>query len=208
MRCPLDRLYGRDDDLAALVAEIERSRLVAVQGPPGVGKTRLVGELVRRRDGAIACELAECERPDDITPRVAAAVGCASGEVPGRLAARPCVLVLDNAEQVAAGVAERAAGWLAAAPALRIVVTSRTRLHADGEVTFDLAPLDEAAAVALFLDRARAARRDPPEPGSAIAELVRRLDGLPLAIELAAARSRLFEPAQLLAELDAGLDLL
>src|SRR5436190_33030 len=83
---------------------------------------------------------------------------------------------------------------LAGAPELCIVVTSRARLRVPGEVVFDLAPLALAAAAELFVERARKVRREPVEHDAAIIELVRRLDGMPLAIELAAARSRLFEP--------------
>jgi predicted ATPase len=209
----IDRVIGRDADLDALELEVARSPLVTVLGPPGVGKTRLAGELVRRlaerRDAVAMCDVTECANSDDVLVRVAGALGVATTEVASHLAARPQVLVIDNAEHITPEVAGCIAPWMEGAQELCIVVTSRARLRVPGEVVFDLAPLGDAAAAELFVERARKVRREPiGDDTRAIAELVRRLDGMPLAIELAAARSRLFEPAQLLAKLDQSLDLL
>src|SRR5882672_275715 len=141
----LDRIVGRDADLDSLDAEVGRSRLVTVQGAPGVGKTRLAGELVHRmmqRKQAVAhCDVTECTTANDIVVRVATTLGASTTEVADQLAARPLVLVIDNAEHVAAEVAACVTPWLAAAPELRVVVTTRIRLRAAGEVVFDLLPL-------------------------------------------------------------------
>jgi predicted ATPase len=204
---PIDHLVGRDADLDALDAEVARSRLVTVLGPPGIGKTRLANELIYRllaRERAVAhCELTECMSEHDIVVRVATALGVATTAVEEQLAALPLVLVIDNAEHVAGEVGRCVERWLPAAQQLRVVVTTRTRLQLPGEVVFDLAPLDERAGMQLFVERARAARRDlggSDEP--AVRELVRLREGMPLAIELAAARSRMYEPAQLVAKLE------
>jgi predicted ATPase len=209
----LDRIIGRDAELDALDAEILRSRLVTVQGPPGVGKTRLANEIMRRRaargEPVAYCDVTECATRADVIVRVAGALGVATTAVGEQLAARPLVLVIDNAEQVAAEVAACVEPWLASAPDLHVVVTTRIRLRAAGEVVFDVTPLDEAAASELFVERARAVRRELGDRDhDAIRELVRTLDGMPLAIELAAARARIYEPAQLLAKLGKSVELL
>jgi predicted ATPase len=206
-------MFGRDADLEGVESELARSRLVTVQGPPGVGKTRLATELVHRlqmRKVSVAfCDVTESVSARDILVGVATALGVSTTEVAAQLAARPLVLVIDNAEHVAADVASFVDVWLGSAPELRVVVTTRIRLRAAGEVVFDLAPLDDEAAVGLFVERARAVRRElGGGDEAAIRDLVRKLDGLPLAIELAAARARLFEPSQLLAKLDRSAELL
>lgn len=209
---PLDRMVGREADLDALEAEVRRSRLVTVQGPPGVGKTRLAMELAYRlmmqaRPVAV-CDVTECATAGDVIVRVATALGVATHGVDERLAARPMTLVIDNAEHLTSEVAACLEPWLAVAPELAIVVTTRIRLRVAGEVVFDLSPLDEAAGTELFVERARALRRETGGDDAAIAELVRTLDGMPLAIELAAARARLYEPAQLLERIGHNLELL
>src|SRR5258706_6396094 len=101
----LDRMVGREADLDALEAELERTRLVTVQGRPGVGKTRLANELSHRlfqRSRVVAhCDVTECSTAHDIIVRVAAALGTPTTAIGDRLATKPLVLVIDNAEHVA-----------------------------------------------------------------------------------------------------------
>jgi predicted ATPase/predicted negative regulator of RcsB-dependent stress response len=205
-------MVGRDADLLALGVEVERSRLVTIQGPPGVGKTRLSIELAREKlaagEAVAVCDVTECATAADILVRVAGALHVDTTMVAERLATRPVALIIDNAEHIASEVAACVEAWLASARELRVVVTSRVRLRLPGEVVFDLQPLEHAAAVELYVDRARAARRGELVDAAAIGELVRRLEGMPLAIELTAARSRLYEPSQLLSRLGSSADLL
>jgi predicted ATPase len=205
-------MVGRDADLAALDAELARSRLVTVQGPPGVGKTRLALELAHRRFAAnqpvAVCDVTECASAADILVRVANALHVDTTMVAERLATRPTVLIIDNVEHVAADVAACVEAWLASARELRVIVTTRIRLRVEGEVVFDLAPLAPAAAAELFVERASAMRRGGSSDDAAIGELVRLLEGMPLAIELTAARSRLYEPSQLVARLTTSTEIL
>lgn len=205
---PLTRFVGRAADLAALVEAIDRARWVAVVGPPGVGKTRLVGELVRDREGfgdVAWVDLAGAAVVDDAAAAIAAEVGAAAGagtlieRVARALAGRgPALLVLDEVEALGDALPAVVGVLTAGAPALRVVTTSRRRSGA-GEACFDLGALVLADAVELFADRARAAQRGfAVEPWRAdITRLVDALDRLPIAIELAAARTRVMTPAQL-----------
>jgi predicted ATPase len=210
--------------------------LVTLTGPGGIGKTRLaiaVGEQLDQRypRGAVFVPLASIAQPELVLPRIAAAVGATiEGERPAldvlieHLAGTPTLLVLDNLEQVVA-VAPELDQLLAGGPGLDILATSRTvlRLRAEREYPVgpltvpafaEQAPLEELAAlpaVQLFVDRAQAVRYDfalTPDNARAVVEICRRLDGLPLAIELAAARTRLLEPNALLARLSSRLDAL
>jgi predicted ATPase len=124
-----------------------------------------------------------------------------------RIGEKRAHVVLDNLEQLLPAAARPLAELLAAAPALRIVATSREPLRIAGEAEFDLPPMGEIDAVALFLQRAQAIRADVSD-STAVHELIRRLDGLPLAIELAAARVKLLGPEQLLERIAHRLDLL
>jgi predicted ATPase/class 3 adenylate cyclase/DNA-binding CsgD family transcriptional regulator len=213
------------DDVTGLLGEF---RLVTVVGPGGAGKTRLAGEVARRAaarfaDGAWLVELGPVRDPAQVAPVVAAALGVR--EQPGLpaadalarvLARQQLLLVLDNCEQVTGGAAALCAGLLAAADDLRVLVTSREPLRVAGEARYRLAPLTlpdlddlaeaaRAEAVALFADRARQADARfvlDEQTGPAVARLVRRLDGMPLAIELAAARVETLGVTQLLDRLD------
>jgi predicted ATPase len=211
-------------------------RLLTLTGAGGSGKTRLALALAEQvlpafSDGVCFCELAPIDDAAVVLPTVAQALGLqeAGGEPPlERLKAflfdRELLLCLDNLEQVAEAAAELAE-LLAAAPALRLLATSRERLHLQAEHEYPVEPLplpDAAAlpslealarvdAVALFLERAQAVKPDfclTEENADAVAAICRRLDGLPLALELAAARLKLLAPEALLARLEHALELL
>jgi predicted ATPase/DNA-binding CsgD family transcriptional regulator len=216
-------------EVAGLLGE---GRLVTVTGPGGVGKTRLAGEVAQRMagrfaDGAWLVELAPVGDPA-LVPAVVAAVlgvreqpGLPAAEVlAGVLTRLQLLLVLDNCEHVIGAAAELCGGLLAAADDLQIVATSREPLRVAGEAVYRLEPLtlpgpDERAegseAVALFTDRARRADARfavDEQTGPAVAQLVARLDGMPLAIELAAARVEALGVAQLLDRLGGRFELL
>ena len=135
------------------------------------------------------------------------ASGDTADAIATRLGDKQAHVVLDNLEQLLPDAARPIAELLAAAPSLRIIATSREPLRIAGEVELDLPPMVEADAVTLFLERAQAIRADIGD-SPAVHELIRRLDGLPLAIELAAARVKLLGPEQLLERIGQRLDLL
>jgi predicted ATPase len=231
-------LIGREHDVSEVskLLETDGVRLVTLTGPGGVGKTRLAIAVGSRLDGrhpqgVVFVALASIARPELVVPRIAAAVGAsleggrpAVDAVAERLGDTPTLLVLDNLEQVV-GVGPELDQLLARCPGLEILGTSRTVLQLRAEREYLVGALmlpslgsrqsvDELAsspAVQLFVDRARAVRQGfalTPGNVSAVAEICRRLDGLPLAIELAAARARLLEPEQLLGRLASSLDTL
>ncbi len=208
---------GRDAELAHIVEAIGRNRLVTLTGAGGSGKTRLAIQAARQlidgyRDGVWLVELAAVSRGDDVAGAVARVADLreeASWSLIDTLlrefAGREMVLVLDNCEQVLDACAELVDGLLKAAPGLRVLTTSREPLGVAGELTWGVPSLDTAAGVALFGERARQVFPgfDPtPEAASMIEAIVERLDGIPLAIELAAARMRMMTPAQILKGLD------
>ena len=230
-------LIGREHDIAELSSLLDAPgvRLVTLTGPGGVGKTRLaiaVGERwADRPQGAVFVPLASIDRPELVLPRIAAAVGATieGARLPVDVLAEhfadgPALLVLDNLEQVV-GVAPQLDELLTRCPGLQILATSRTALrlraereYAVGPLTVprssDGTPIEQLAAlpaVRLFVDRAQAVRYDfalTEDNAAAVVGICRRLDGLPLAIELAAARIRLLAPADLLARLASRLDAL
>jgi predicted ATPase/DNA-binding SARP family transcriptional activator len=230
---PASRFFGREAHLAHAEELMRDSPLVTVVGIGGAGKTRLALELAERlrdrfEDGRWWCELAPIDADADVPGAVADALGAdSSGASAGldraleQLASRRGLLLLDNCEHVvdgAAGVAER---LLAECPDLRVVATSRAPLGVQGEQVLRLPGLelpargdapdaDESPAVALFVDRARAAGAlvDPASQLAAVGELCRQLDGLPLAIELAAGRTRSMTPVDIAKRLGERLDLL
>ncbi|MEU1007357.1 BTAD domain-containing putative transcriptional regulator [Streptomyces sp. NPDC005890] len=197
----LTRFVGREAELARIDRALAGCRLVTLTGPGGVGKTRLALEAARARTGAGVClvELAPLADGARIPYAVLAALGVRDGfrspatdaldRLLAALADREVLLVLDNCEHLVEAAARTAALLLGACPGVRVLATSRESLGITGEVLVPVPPLPEEPAVRLLLDRARAVR--PDFDGHArVPEICRALDGLPLAIELAAARLR------------------
>jgi len=214
---PATGFIGREPDLhRAVTLWIEQSpRILTVAGPGGIGKTRFAIELARiladEADGAtVFVPLAPLRDPDLVLAAIAAKLA-ASSALPTAVAAsvgtRRTHLVLDNLEHLLPRAARTLAALVAEAPSLRLIVTSREPLRIQGEAELDLPPLREDDALALFLARARDERLTRGET-TAIARLCSRLDRLPLAIELAAARTKILTPEQLLDRLGRRLDLL
>ncbi len=220
---PLGRFVGRAAVLEALSERIAHGeRLITLLGAPGVGKTRLAvrwaelhGEPYLRSGGVWFCDLTEAQDVGKVCSAVAATLGIrlaadldaqATAEIVGTAIAEagPLLLILDNVERIAAVAARTVERWCAIAPEACLLVTSRRRLDVAGERIVELTALEEAAE--LFVDRARAAGWDDARASAAseVDALVRALDGIPLAIELAAARSRVLAPAELLARIAKG----
>lgn len=209
---PEDAFVGRTADLAALERLATANAVVALCGPAGVGKTRLVVELSHRlharfADGVWFVPLEHLDVPELLGPAVAGVVAAGSGSEPAPaeelLANRAALLILDRCEHLGPAVAALAADLTQRAPALRVLVTTRRAPGAEPHTCWPVAPLEvpppgEArpgtvagyAAAALFLKRLRAHRPEATLDAAAardVADLVRRLDGMPLAIEVAAA---------------------
>lgn len=232
---PVTSLVGRAEEIAAVIDALHREdvRLVTLTGPVGVGKTRLALEVGRRlagtfRDGVCLVALSPVQDPALVPLATASALGVREARDADLtqsllyfLAAREMLLIFDNLEHMLPAV-PFLAELLAACPGLRLLTTSRARLHLYGEHEFVLATLSlperdrplelaRADAVQLFCDRAQAARAGfqlTPSLTPVVAEICRRLDGLPLAIELAAARLRQLTPQELVERLDQPLPLL
>jgi predicted ATPase/class 3 adenylate cyclase len=211
---------GRERELAEVGDLLARDdvRLVTLTGPGGAGKTRLAIQAAAERaaayaDGVVFVALAPVRDPALIAATVTEALGLADqpGVAPAdllreHLAERELLLLLDNLEQIASG-APLIGGLVAACPALTVLAISREALRVAAEREYPVPPLEESEAVQLFLERARAVRPRFTADGQ-VADICRRLDHLPLAIELAAARVRVLSPAQILARLDRRLPLL
>jgi len=216
----LSSFVGRADLVAAIDDRLAASRLVTLLGPGGVGKTTSAMEALRDRPGVVEIvELAPllADDPADVMTAVLTSLGgidsppnatrdelSLSERVIGALAGAPTTLLVDNCEHIVGAAAKVVHELLEACPELRVVATSREALGVPGEHVVPVPPLDEEPAIELFVQRAAAAggkieiERDRP----VIAEVVSRLDGLPLAIELAAARTRSLTAQQLRDRLD------
>ncbi|MEE2830184.1 MAG: tetratricopeptide repeat protein [Myxococcota bacterium] len=224
---PLDSFVGREFELEELSGYFEQeARLVTVKGTGGAGKTRLARRYARSRledlsGGAWFIDLTEARTPMGLVQATAMALDVPLGgadfevlvtQVGHAISGRgPVLLVLDNFEQVVKHAPITLGCWLQAAPEASFLVTSRESLKLEGEQVFPLAPLPEADGVALFESRARAAGailQEDPRSRDAIVRVVAALDGLPLAIELAAARAVLLSPTQLLERLSERFELL
>ncbi|GHC82932.1 ATP-binding protein [Streptomyces flavofungini] len=211
----LTAFFGRTAELAALPAALASARLVTVTGVGGVGKSRLaarVAAAVGPRDGAWLVELAGVRDPHLVEHAVASALELTDHTrrsprqvLLDRLAGRELLLVVDGFEHLVDATASLVQDLLLRCPGLRVLAAGRRPLGTAGERVLPLAPMPEPDATALFTDRAAACL-----PGFApdgrdlddVRELCRRLDGIPLALELAAGRLRVLSPGQLLARLD------
>src|SRR6266511_5404987 len=220
---PATPLIGREAELDQIRLRLESTRLLTLTGTGGSGKTRLAiaaaAELGERfPGGAVFVELAALADAELVLPTITQTLGIRESGARTPVEAlvdaladtAPLLVVLDNCEHVL-GAAPVLSRVLAAAPSMTVLATSREPLHVAGERAYPVSPLRSDEAVTLFVERAQAARPDfelteTNEPS--VAEICRRLDGLPLAIELAAARIVLFPPAALLARLDQRLALL
>ncbi len=203
-------LLGREREIEELVDRLRSRRLVTITGPGGMGKTRLAlqvaAELVGTvADGVFWVPLGALADSSLVASEIAQAIG-APDDLGAFLRDRELVLLLDNFEHLL-GAAATVADLLATAPSLHVLATSRAPLRISGEVEYPLDPLNPVDAVALFLERARAVGR-AIEPDVTIEAICTRLDSLPLAIELAAARTRLLSPGTLLTRLERALPLL
>jgi predicted ATPase/DNA-binding SARP family transcriptional activator len=215
------RLFGRERDLAAVAQSVAEERLVTVTGPGGVGKTRLVGETVQRLDGDTTVLVVELDAvpPGEVAQAVASSVGADTGvdveALADYLVVRRAVLVLDNCEHVIDEVRRLVVVLLSAegvsGGGVTVLATSRIRLGIPGERVVTVAPLDasdsDSPAVQMLLHRTADPGLDGrrTDPG-ALVELCQRLDGIPLALELAAARASSIGVDGVLAHLADGLD--
>ncbi|MEV6111697.1 BTAD domain-containing putative transcriptional regulator [Streptomyces sp. NPDC052109] len=227
----LTSFVGREADIEAIGADLTSARLVTLLGPGGAGKTRLsqeAAEAVRHTvpDGVWLAELAPVDDPDAVPQAVLTAIGARETVLHGagaesiravtdrhddpleriveHCARRRMLIILDNCEHVVAAAAELAVRLLERCPGLVVLATSREPLGVPGELLRPVEPLPEPVALRLLAERGAAARPgfrtgDDPE---ACAEICRRLDGLPLAIELAAARLRMLTARQIADRLD------
>jgi predicted ATPase/class 3 adenylate cyclase len=215
-------LVGRADEIEVLRQALATNRIVTLTGPGGSGKTRLalgVARSVADRfpHGVWFVDLAAVRDPELLEPTIAATLGiresperAVSEVLRSHLRDRTALVLLDNLEQLLPVAADIVSGLVRAAPDLRIVVTSRELLRIGGERGYPVPPLDVGAGVELFEDRARSHRPDielTDEARGAIRSISERLGGLPLAIELAAARVRTLSPQLILERLAHTLDL-
>ena len=220
---PLTPLIGRENDVRTIVALLGREsvRLLTLHGPGGIGKTRVAIEVASHianlfPDGIYYVGLSDTRDADLLHSRIAHAVGLrgaaagSRGALVDQLRDRTALLVLDNFEQLVDNAAE-VTSVLAECARLKALVTSQVLLRLYGEHEYPIEPLPISSAVQLFVDRAVAVRSDfqlDDENTAAVAEICERVDGVPLALELAAARLRTTTPQALLPRLRQALDVL
>jgi len=200
-------LIGRERELSELTELVRTDRVVTLTGPGGSGKTRLALQAAAEAvdefaDGVFWVPLAAVADPEIVEPTIGKTIGAQNG-VSAHVDEKRMLLLLDNLEQLLPEAAPQLARLGEGCPNLRLLVTSRAPLRIAGEHEYLLDPLPEVDAVALFRQRAFVT-----EPDEAVHEICRRLDGLPLAIELAAARTRVLPPDQLLERLERALPIL
>jgi predicted ATPase len=228
---PLTPLIGRDGRVDAASRALETTRLLTLMGTGGSGKTRLAVELATRHPAAAWVELAPLADARFLAEYVATTLGVPDRkgkpsltQIVERLATRPLLLVLDNCEHLVEPAARLVGDLLRECPALKVLATSREALGVAGERTFLVEPLSlppagsstlaaaqASDAVALFVERAQDVRAGftlTEKNAPAISRICRRLDGIPLAIELAAARVRALDPEQLAERLESSIGLL
>jgi len=215
-------MFGRGEQLERTSRLIDKRRLVTLVGPGGVGKTRLALEVMERRPelSPVFVDLVPVRDGRFVADAVAGAVhadieaaGSVIDAIIGELRVRPRLVVLDNCEQVADAAAQLATTLTSRCVDTNVLATSRQSLAVDGEFVLELQPLDtgtQGAGVDLFFQRAAESGidLDPAEWRSTVAELCRRIDGLPLAIELAARRATMLTPDEIIAGLVDRFELL
>ena len=202
---PSTPFLGRERELAEVLRLLESTRLLTLTGPGGTGKTRLALQAAGMAsdaypDGVFWVPLASLRDPELVLKEASEALGALDG-LPAHIADKHMLVLCDNFEQVIAAAPELAA-LLAVCPNVRVVVTSRELLRVQGEAEYRVPPLTPSEAVELFCARSRL------DPDDTIGELCRRLDELPLAVELAAARTNAVSPKQILDRISNRLDLL
>jgi predicted ATPase/class 3 adenylate cyclase len=203
---PASSFVGRESELAEVLARLgEGVRLLTLTGPGGSGKTRLALEAAHAaapeyEEGVFWADLTVLRDPARVTDELARVLGARNG-LAAHVGERRMLVVVDNFEQVVSAAPDLSR-LLSACPGLSLLVTSRELLRVRGEVELQVPPLPESDAVVLFCDRAQL------EPSEDIAELCARLDALPLAVELAAARTKALSPGQIVQRLSRRLDLL
>ncbi|GAA1881713.1 ATP-binding protein [Asanoa iriomotensis] len=198
-------LLGRDKDVAAVTDLLRAARVTSIVGPGGLGKTRLAHAVADAAEQRVVhvVGLAGVTADADVAGEVASALGLSPG-APAAIAEAlgAALLVLDNCEHVVRGAAALVQDLVSASRELRVLTTSRAPLRLSAESVYQLPALDLPTTVELFAQRARAIRPDADLPPALVRELCGRLDGLPLAVELAAARVRVMSVTEIARRLD------
>lgn len=219
---PANRFVGRIAELAEVERELRHARVVSLVGPGGIGKTRVALEVARRRaarSGTVrVADLSTITDARLVTSVLATAAGATAmgavsaeviGDVVRALKDSAGLVIVDNCEHVVEAASEAVLALVEGCPKLRVLTTTREVLRIPGETVVSLGPLDPNDAVRLFADRARAVRADAVEgQQEAVRALCKRLEGVPLALELAAARASVLAPSAILIRLGERFELL